>query len=166
MKLLIGVAVLLLLAACLWGWFYPATKRTVPDSAIGVHFVGAEAGRIAITNTTAKRLLVEFSAVQIRGTNGWIDVPLVVSSEVIPKHEMVSKRINPAPSGEPWRLKMMVGEETAGGDRLVRATTFYLRDRWERLRGRSGMAAIQTNAFARTAIYWTHETVLFSPVFD
>jgi hypothetical protein len=79
---------------------------------------------------------------------------------------MVSKRINPAPPGEPWRLKMMVGEETAGGDRLVRATAFYLRDRWNRLRGRSGMVAIQTNAFARTAVYWAHETVLFSPVFD
>jgi hypothetical protein len=165
-KLLIGAAVLLLFAACLWGWFYPATKRTVPDNAIGVRFVGAEAGRIAITNTTAKRLLVEFCAVQIRGTNGWIDVPLAISSEVIPVGEMVSKRINPAPSGEPWRLKMMVGEETAGSDRLVRATTLYLRDAWNRLRGRTAIGVINTNAFARTTIYWAHETVLFSPAFD
>jgi hypothetical protein len=141
-------------------------KRTVPENAIRVRFVGAEAGRIAITNTTTKRLRVEFRAVQIRGTNGWIDVPLAISSEVIPAREMVSKRINPAPSGEPWRLKMIVGEETSGADRLVRATTLYLRDRWNRFRGRPAGAAINTNAFARTAVYWAHETVLVSPVFD
>src|SRR4051812_19952172 len=153
-RLLFGAAVFLVFAGIFSASLMFSTKRTLPANAVCVRFVGAEAGRIAVTNTTGKRLLVQILALQIKRSNEWTDVPLTVVPETIPPRETVSKRINPAPSGEPWRLKMLAAEEITGADRLVRATIFYAQNHLNRLRRRSAKFPFKTNAFATTTVYW------------
>jgi len=161
-KIILGTVLLIVFATIFSLIFTP--KRTLVPSAVGVRYVGAEAGRVSLTNATDRRLIVQFLAVQLWRTNVWVDVGPDMVPEIIPPHETVSARVNPAPSSGPWRLKMKAAEELTGSDRLMRATHTYVRNRYDHLRGQP--ASFKINEFSTNVTYYGHETVLLSSVLE
>jgi hypothetical protein len=156
-KILAGAALFVVFLAIFGARFLFSEKRTLPADSVGVRYVGAEEGRISLTNTTGRRLIVHFLAMQLRRTNEWADVRLTLVPEIIPPHETVGKRIDPAPSSRPWRLKMIAAEELTGGDRLTRAIVLYVQNHCRPAAG--GQPRSKGKEFATTTAYWGHDTV-------
>jgi hypothetical protein len=174
-KIIVGAAVLVLIASILSTWFVFGTRRKVDANAIGVSYVRRDSAAsgmpvgmptpISLTNTSNRKLLVLLLAIQCKtATNDWTNVPQA-HVVVIPPHEMKNTILDPPAPDGPWRLEMRVDEEIKGSERLTRAALYYAQNEWHRLRRGAGLRR-RPSEFATNSAYWGHAAVVFSPVFE